>query len=99
MPKPSAKTKFNKNQLRELFTEQMYRAIDKRGFVDQMYKKLDEIQDPEKWLRCSIELLKFVMPQLAAQKIEVEQTGGQVERVVFTPLQAPRLEEKETKLA
>lgn len=99
MPRPSAKTKFNKNQIREALTEQLSRAVHTRGFVDKLFETLDEIKDPDKKLRCAIELMKFVVPQLAAQKIEVEQTTGQVERVVFTPLAAPKAEEKESKLA
>lgn len=91
----SKKTKVNRGQLRELFTEQMLRAVDKRGFVDELFKMLDEIKDPDKKLRCAIELMKFVMPQLAAQKIEVEQVGGQVERVVFTQVTPPQIAAKE----
>jgi hypothetical protein len=99
MPRPSAKTKFNKNEIREALTEQLSRAVHKRGFVDMLFETLDQIKDPDKKLRCAIELMRFVVPQLAAQKIEVEQTTGQVERVVFTPLMAPKEEEQQAKLA
>jgi hypothetical protein len=91
----SEKGKINRGQLRELFTEQMMRAIETRGFVDYLFKNLDEIKDPKDRVRCGVELLKFVMPQLAAQKIEVEQVGGQVERVVFRPIESPKIESKE----
>ena len=97
MPRTSAKTKFNKSQIREALTEQLSRAVHTRGFVDKLFETLDQIKDPDKELRCAIELMKFVVPQLAAQKIEVEQTTGHVERVVFTPLTSSAVEDTEAK--
>jgi hypothetical protein len=95
MSKQTAKNKMSRAQLRELFTEQMLRAVETRGFVGELFKMLDEIKDPDKRLGRAIDLMKFVMPQLAAQKIEVEQVGGQVERVVFRPIEPPKIESKQ----
>lgn len=80
----------NRTELRELFTEQMLRAVEKRGFVDEMFKMLDDIKDPDKKLRCAIELLKFSMPQLASQKVEVVTEETPVTRIVFAPSVAPK---------
>lgn len=81
----SAKGKMNRAALRDLFTEQLIRAIDKRGFVDELFRMLDQIPDPDKRLRCGIELLKFAMPQLSAQKIEMTTDETPVTRIVFQP--------------
>ena len=81
----SRKTKMNRGQLRELFTEQMMQAINKRGFVGEMFKMLDKIEDPEKKLKCAIELLKFTVPQLASQRVEVVNEDAPVTQIVFAP--------------
>ena len=82
----------NRTELRELFTEQMLRAVEKRGFVDEMFKMLDEIKDPDKKLRCAIELLKFSMPQLASQKVEVVTEETPVTKIVFAPSATPQVQ-------
>lgn len=83
----SKKTKINRGQLRELLTEQMMQAINKRGFVDQMFKMLDQIEEPDKKLRCAIELLKFSVPQLASQHIKVDNESTPVTQIVFRPVE------------
>lgn len=94
----SKKTKINRGQLRELFTEQMMRAIEKRGFVDELFRILDQIEDPVHKLRCALELLKFVMPQLASQHIKVESADTPVTHVVFQPAIAKEIDVTPPKL-
>lgn len=81
----SKKAKMNRGELRDLFTEQMIRAVESRGFVSELFKMLDEIKDPRDRLRCGIELLKFTLPQLSAQKIEMTTDETPVTRIVFAP--------------
>lgn len=92
----SKKTKMNRGALRELFTEQMMRAVEKRGFVDELFKILDEIKDPDKKLRCALEMMKFVMPQLASQRVEVVNEETPVTQIVFAPAKP---KEEQAKLA
>ncbi len=88
------KTKINRAQLREALTEQMLGAINRRGFVDELFKMLDEIKEPDKKLRCAIELLKFSVPQLASQHIKVENEETPVTKIVFAPAKLPEPELK-----
>ena len=81
----SKKGTINRGQLRELLTEQLMRAVESRGFVEEMFKMLNEIKDPDKRLRCSIELLKFAVPQLASQRVEVVNEETPVTQIVFAP--------------
>ncbi len=81
----SKKTKMNRGQLRELFTEQMMRAVESRGFVEELFKILDDIKDPDKKLRCALEMMKFVMPQLASQRIELANEQVPVSQLIFSP--------------
>jgi hypothetical protein len=81
----SKKGAMNRGQLRELLTEQLIRAVESRGFVSQMFEMLDQIKDPDKRLRCSIELLKFAVPQLASQRVEVVNEETPVTQIVFSP--------------
>lgn len=85
----SKKAKMNRGELRDLFVEQMIRAVEKRGFVNELFIMLDEIKDPKDRLRCGIELLKFTLPQLASQRVEVVNEETPVTRIVFAPSVAP----------
>ncbi len=84
----STKGKMNRGQLREMFIEQMLRAVESRNFVSELFTMLDEIKDPDKKLRCAIELLKFSMPQLASQRVEVVNEETPVTQIVFAPATA-----------
>lgn len=87
----SAKGKMTRGQLREKFTEQLIRAVDSRNFVGELFLMLDEIKDPKDRLKCGVELLKFAMPQLSAQKIEVTTDETPVQRIIFAPSAMPML--------
>lgn len=81
----STKGKMNRGQLREMFCEQMIRAVESRGFVDELFKMLDQIKCPDKRLKHGLDMLRFVMPQLSAQKIEMTTDETPVTRIVFQP--------------
>ena len=81
----TAKTRVNSVELRKMFSEQLMRAVEKRGFVDELFKMLDQIEDPAQRLKCGLEMLKFVMPQLSAQRVEVVNEQTPVTQIVFQP--------------
>ncbi|RYZ93030.1 MAG: hypothetical protein EOP06_02360 [Proteobacteria bacterium] len=91
----SKKSKLNRNQIRDLLSEQISRAIESRGFVELIFKTLDEIPDPKHKLQYMLELMQFVVPKLASQRIEVESAEAPVTHIVFQPASLSAVEQSE----
>lgn len=85
----TAKYKKNRNEIREMLMEQLTRAMEKRGFVQELFTMLDKIDEPDKKLRLAIELTRFILPQQAAQRVEIESTEATVEKIVFQQIAPP----------
>lgn len=66
------KTLYTRADFRELLTTALTKKFRDKGGVDYLFEEIEKIEDQSAKVRYLIELLKFVAPQMAAMKVEVE---------------------------
>lgn len=82
------KTLYTRADFRELLTTALTKKFRDKGFVDYIFAEIEKIEDPASRVRYIIEMLKFIAPQMAAMKVEVEQTPTQITQIKFVEVAA-----------